>query len=86
MPKRGIGLIIILILTGGILGSGLSQYLARLFPEGPVKNFFFQALKFGLENLRLNLGFLHLVFGFTFNLTAFSAIFTLFLLYLFMKL
>ncbi|MEO0099010.1 MAG: hypothetical protein ABIK99_06670 [candidate division WOR-3 bacterium] len=86
MVKRGIGFIILLIITGGILGSAFSQYLSTLFPPGPVRDFFFKAIRFGLENLNLNLGFLHLAFGFTFNITAFTALFVFFLLYLNIKL
>lgn len=86
MVKRGVGFIIFLIIIGGILGSAFSQYLSKLFPEGPVRNFFFQSIKFGLENLNLNFGFLHLTFAFTFKITAFTALFIFFLLYFIMKL
>jgi len=85
MAKKGIGFIILLLIIGGVLGAALSQYLSGIFPEGPVKRFFFQAIEFGLERLNLSLGFLRLTLGFTFNLTAFTALFTLFLFYLLLK-
>jgi|UniRef100_A0A7C3YRR5 hypothetical protein len=85
MAKRGVGFIILFVIISGVLGAAISQYLSGIFPEGPVKRFFFQAIEIGLERLNLNLGFLRLDFGFTFNLTAFTALFTLFLLYLLLK-
>ncbi len=85
MQKKSVGLIILLIIIGGVLGAAFSQYLAGLFPESPVKNFFFKAIEFGLKNSSLNLGFLNLTIGFTFNITAFTAIFTILLLYIIMK-
>ncbi len=86
MQKKSIGLVILLIIIGGILGAAFSQYLSGLFPEGPVKNFFFKAIEFGLKNATFNLGFLTFALSFTFNITAFTALFTVLLLYIIMKL
>uniref|UniRef100_A0A7V4E4R4 DUF4321 domain-containing protein n=1 Tax=candidate division WOR-3 bacterium TaxID=2052148 RepID=A0A7V4E4R4_UNCW3 len=86
MQKKTIPFIIILLLVGGVLGSAFSLYLSGLFPEGQVKKFFFEAIKFGIPHFTINLGFLELTFGFSLAITAFTALFIIFLTYLILKL
>jgi|UniRef100_A0A7V5Y014 hypothetical protein len=86
MQKKTVPFLIILILVGGVLGSAFSLYLSGLFPEGQVKKFFFEAIKFGIPNFTINLGFLELTFGFSLAITAFTALFIIFLTYLILKL
>ena len=45
MARRKIGNILLGIIIGGMIGSALSYLLSGVFPKGPVKNFFFSALK-----------------------------------------
>jgi hypothetical protein len=86
MAKRRVRDIILGIIVGGIIGSALSYLLAGAFPQGPVKNFFFSALKIGFSTVKVNLGFFSFSFGLTLNITLLTIIFIFVVMYLLHKL
>lgn len=84
--KRNLNTIIIGIMIGGIVGSALSYFLGSIFPPGPVKGFFFNALKIGFSTVHINLGFIALSFGLFINITVLTVVFIFLMIYLLYKL
>ncbi len=84
--KRNFRTIFLGIIIGGIIGSALSYFLAGIFPPGPVKGFFFNALKIGFSTVHINLGFITLSFGLFFNITVLTVVFVFLMIYLLYKL
>lgn len=72
--KRTPGMILLGVLGGGIFGSVISYFLAGVFPEGPVRSFFFQHVDFGIPAFVLKLGFISLTFGLSFSITTFTVL------------
>ncbi len=86
MAKRSIGNIILGIIIGGIIGSALSYLLSNVFPKGPVKSFFFNALKVGFSTVKFDLGFFSFSLGLAVNITLLTVIFIFLFIYLLHKL
>ena len=86
MARRKLGNIILGIVIGGIIGSALSYVLAMAFLKGPVKNFFFSALKVGFDTVHVSLGFFSFSFGLSINITLLTVIFIFLTIYLLHKL
>ena len=86
MGKRKVSNIILGVIIGGIIGSALSYLLSMPFPKGPVKNFFFSALKVGFETVHVNLGFFNFSIGLGINITLLTVIFIFITIYLLYKL
>lgn len=84
MGRRKTGIILLAIIVGGIIGSGLSFLLGNIFPDGPVRDFFFKTLKVGFSDLNINLGFIGFQFGFFIQvsiMTIVAVFVTIYLLY-----
>ncbi|MEO0005179.1 MAG: DUF4321 domain-containing protein [candidate division WOR-3 bacterium] len=79
---RSIGLLIIALVVAGVAGSVLSHFLSGLFPAGPVRDFFFKSVQFGVPTFILNLGFASITFGLSFAITTFAVILLLLAIYL----
>jgi hypothetical protein len=86
MARRRLKTITLGIIIGGVIGSALSYLLAGAFPKGPVKNFFFSALKVGFSPVQVNLGFFTFSLGLTINITLLTVIFIFLTMYLLHKL
>jgi hypothetical protein len=86
MARRKLGHVIAGIIIGGIIGSALSSLLSGIFPKGPVKNFFFSALKVGFSAVEVNLGFFNFTIGLGLNITLVTVIFIFLAIYLLHKL
>lgn len=84
--KRKIGIIILGIIVGGVIGSVLSYLFNSIFPKGPVKSFFFDALKIGFSTVTINLGFIVFSLGLFLNVTVLTVIFIFVTIYLLFKL
>ncbi|MEO0205393.1 MAG: DUF4321 domain-containing protein [candidate division WOR-3 bacterium] len=84
--KRKLPTIILGIIIGGIIGSALSYFFGSIFPSGPIKSFFFNALKIGFSTVHINLGFIAFSFGLFFNITVLTIIFVFLMIYLLYKL
>lgn len=85
MARRKLSHVIIGIVIGGIIGSGLSYLLSGIFPRGPVKNLFFSALKVGFSAVEVNLGFFSFTLGLGINITLLTVIFIFLAVYLLHK-
>ncbi|KPK68812.1 hypothetical protein AMJ87_11400 [candidate division WOR_3 bacterium SM23_60] len=86
MARRRLGNIILGLVIGGIVGSALSYLLSGAFPKGPVKNFFFSALKVGFDTVNVNVGFFSFSIGLSINITLLTVIFIFLAIYLLYKL
>ncbi|MBE0432436.1 DUF4321 domain-containing protein [candidate division WOR-3 bacterium] len=82
MARRKLGHIVIGVIIGGIIGSALSSLLSGIFPKGPVKNFFFSALKVGFSAVEMDLGFFDFTIGLGLNITLVTVIFIFLAIYL----
>ncbi|MFQ6616989.1 MAG: DUF4321 domain-containing protein [Fidelibacterota bacterium] len=85
--RRSIKLIVIILVTGALLGTLIGEILAYALPEGVVKQFFLQSITVSLggENgLSLDLGILGFILGFRFKLN-FVALFGLAAAYYFLR-
>jgi hypothetical protein len=80
--KRRPGMILLAILTGGVFGSVLSFFFKGLFPNGPVRQFFFQGIEVGIPASALKLGFITLTFGLHLNITSFTVLLIILFVYL----
>lgn len=80
-------MIVIILVTGALLGTLIGEILAYALPEGVVKQFFLQSITVSLggENgLSLDLGILGFILGFRFKLN-FVALFGLAAAYYFLR-
>lgn len=71
---RSIGLLILAIVVAAVSGSVISFFVAGVVPHGPVKDFFFKALQFGVPEFVLSLGFATVRFGLAFSITTFTVL------------
>jgi hypothetical protein len=84
--RRKIANILLGITIGGIIGSALSYLFGNVFPQGPVRNFFFSALKVGFDTVHVNLGFFSFSLGLNINITLLTIVFIFIVIYLMHKL
>ncbi len=84
--RRRLGNIILGVVIGGVVGSALSFLLSTVFPRGPVKNFFFSALKVGFDTVKIDIGFFSFSLGLSINITLLTVIFIFLAIYLLYKL
>jgi len=82
---RSTGLLVLAVVLAGVLGSVLSYYLAGVFPEGPVRDFFFKAVTVGVPSFQLDLGFASFTFGLSFAVTTLVAVLVALAAYLWYK-
>ena len=82
---RSVGLLVLAVLIAGIAGSVVSYFMAGLFPQGPVRDFFFKSLPVGVPALTLNLGFASFTFGFSFAVTTVAVLLFALAVYLWYK-
>jgi presenilin-like A22 family membrane protease len=59
--------------------------MAGVFPQGPVRDFFFKSLAIGIPTFSLNLGFATLTFGLSFAVTTVAALLVVLAVYLWYK-
>ncbi|MBS4016384.1 MAG: DUF4321 domain-containing protein [Candidatus Latescibacteria bacterium] len=83
--RRGIGIIILMIIVGAVVGSGLSFVLAKIFPSGPVYNLLCNVFSFGIPHFILNLGFISLSFGLTLSISGLTILFIILAVVLLIK-
>jgi hypothetical protein len=86
MARRRLANIVLGIVIGGIIGSALSFLLKSIFPQGPVKGFFFNALKVGFSTVQVDLGFFSFSLGISVNITLLTVIMAFLMIYLLHKL
>lgn len=79
---RSIGLLIVAIVVAAVSGSVISYFVSGVFPHGPVKDFFFKAVRFGVQDFVLNLGFATVSFGLSFYITTFTVLLVVLAIYL----
>lgn len=83
---RSLGLLILAIVVAGVAGSAASFYLAGTFPPGPVRDFFFKSLDFGIRQLNAELGFVSATFGLSLAISTFTVVLIALAVYLWYKL
>jgi hypothetical protein len=82
---RSIGLLVLAVIIAGVTGSVVSYFMAGAFPAGPVRDFFFKSLQFGVPTLALNLGFATLTIGFSLSVTTVAVLLVALAVYLWYK-
>ena len=65
---------ILIILLGGLVGSACGELLGRVLPDGPVKNFFLNAISVGFNPFHFDLSILTIDFGLMLRLNIISII------------
>ncbi|MCX7732741.1 MAG: DUF4321 domain-containing protein [candidate division WOR-3 bacterium] len=79
---RSVGLLVLAIVVAAVSGSVISYFVSGVFPNGPVKDFFFKAVRFGVPEFVLNLGFATVSFGLSFYITTFTVLLVALAVYL----
>jgi hypothetical protein len=82
---RSVGLLVLVVVVAGIVGSVVSYFMAGVFPHGPVRDFFFKSLAVGIPTVILNLGFATLTFGLSFAVTTVAVLLVVLAIYLWYK-
>jgi hypothetical protein len=82
---RSVGLLVLVVILAGIVGSVVSYFMAGVFPHGPVRDFFFKSLAVGIPTVTLNLGFATLTFGLSFAVTTVAVLLVVLAVYLWYK-
>jgi len=73
--RRSIGMVILMIIVGAVIGSGLAYALSGIFPSGPVHKLLLQVFQIGVPQFTLNLGFITLIFGVNLAITGLTVLF-----------
>ena len=84
--KRKPGWVILALAVGGVFGTVLSYFFKGLFPDGPVRQFFFQSAQIGVPATIVKLGFFSLTFGLTLDITTFTVLLIVLFIFLVGKL
>jgi hypothetical protein len=79
---RSIGLLVLAVVVAAVCGSVISYFVAGVFPQGPVRDFFFKALEFGVPTIVLNLSFARLTFGISLAVSVFTIVLVVLAVYL----
>lgn len=82
---RSIGLLVLAVVVAGVLGSALSYVLSSVFPEGPVRNFFFAAKPVGLGPFELDLAFIKLTLGLALSVNVLAVVLIALAVYIWYK-
>jgi hypothetical protein len=82
---RSIGLLVLIVIVAGIVGSVVSYYMSGVFPHGPVRDFFFKSLSVGIPTVTFNLGFAAFTFGLSFSMTTVAVLSIVLAIYLWYK-
>ena len=82
---RSVGLLVLAVILAGVAGSVVSYFLSGVFPQGPVRDFFFKSLAIGIPTFTLNLGFATLTLGLSFAVTTVAVLLVLLAIYLWYK-
>ena len=82
---RSIGLLVLAVVVAGVIGSALSYVLSSVFPEGPVRNFFFSARSVALGPLELDLAFIKLTLAVALSVNVLAIVLVALAIYLWYK-
>lgn len=83
---RSIPLLMLAVAVAGVSGSVLSHFLSGLFPEGPVRNFFFGFARIGIPDLALDIEFVRVGFSLQFSISVFAVLLVAVAIYLWYRL
>lgn len=82
---RSVGLLVLAVIVAGVTGSVVSHFLAGVFPPGPVRDFFFKSLPFGIPTVSASLGFAAVTFGLSVSVTTVAVLLIILAFYLWYK-
>jgi hypothetical protein len=82
---RSIGLLVLAVIVAGVSGSVVSHFMAGVFPSGPVRDFFFKSLPFGIPTVSVDLGFAAVTLGLSVSVTTVAVLLVLLAVYLWYK-
>ncbi len=74
MKKMNVWVALLIVVTGGLVGSAFGELMGRVLPAGVVKNFFLNTVSVGFQPLHLDLSILILDFGLMLHLNIISII------------
>jgi len=66
--------VILIVIVGGLVGSAFGELIGRILPDGPVKNFFLNAISVGFRTFHLDLSIFTIDFGLILRLNIISII------------
>ena len=82
MRKKRFGFILLVIISGAILGSVFGKLIALIIPKGVVKQFFLNSVTIGFQPFTLDLGILNFTLGFNIIVSVIGVFGIVFAIYL----
>ena len=70
--NRNLGLVFLIIFTGAVIGTALSNFIGLILPVGVVKDFFLLSKPLGWNPFTLNLQIFTITTGFTIDISIIS--------------
>jgi hypothetical protein len=81
LHRKRTGVLVLILVVGALVGSGLGKVLGTVIPEGPARDFFIRAVEIGFSPFTLNLAIIRLTLGFTFEINIITILGVLLLAY-----
>jgi hypothetical protein len=60
--------LVLILIVGALVGSGLGKILGAVIPSGPARDFFIEAVRIGFSPFTLDLAVIELTLGFGFEI------------------
>jgi ABC-type antimicrobial peptide transport system permease subunit len=70
--KRSIWFVLVIVILGAAIATGLSQFIGLVIPEGVVREFFLTTLPLGWDPFTLNLQIITFTIGFAIDVSVVS--------------
>lgn len=70
--KRSIWFVLVIVILGAAIATGLSQFIGLVIPEGVVREFFLTTLPLGWDPFTLNLQIITFTIGFAIDISVVS--------------
>jgi len=81
LRRKRTGVLVLILIVGALVGSGLGKILGAVIPAGPARDFFIQVVNIGFSPFTLDLSVIRLTLGFTFEINIITILGVLLLAY-----